>query len=171
MSSYISFWIKNKDGTIIRLCDFCRSSKIYQMAKETGIDGIYDKKENQDIWNVDKWAEPYTREKSSRIISVTNRWITETKERIIELNEKINLIKDMANSTIDEKLEKINDYENYIAEYKEDLESLTAAATQVYFLEEIRDTICSYRSSNEEKDNCLWAGIDCNMKGDPNEEE
>lgn len=39
MSSYVSFWVKNKDGAVTRLCDFSRSSFIYQVAQDIGING------------------------------------------------------------------------------------------------------------------------------------
>ena len=170
MSSYVTFWVKNKDGAIIRLCDFCRSTKLYQVAKEAGVDGEYDKpEEGKDIWSVDKWATNVSCDKLTRMLSIANEHIVNIKERVNELQEKINLIKDMANSTIDERLEAINDYEHYICEYKEDLEQLEAAAVQIAFLEEIRDS--TWHSSTEvERDKVLWAGIDCSMKGAEDEE-
>ena len=170
MSSYVTFWAKNKDGAIIRLCDFCRSTKLYQVAKEAGVDGEYDKpEEGKDIWSVDKWATSVSCDKLTRMLSIANEHIVNIKERVNELQEKINLIKDMANSTIDERLEAINDYEHYICEYKEDLEQLEAAVVQIAFLEEIRDS--AWHSSTEiERDKVLWAGIDCSMKGAEDEE-
>lgn len=170
MSSYITFWVKNKDGAITRLCDFCRSTNLYQVAKEAGIDGDYDKpEEGKDIWSVNKWATNVSCDKLTRMLSIANEQIVNIKERITELQEKINLIKDMANSTIDERLEAINDYEHYICEYKEDLEQLEAAVVQIAFLEEIRDSAWSH-SMKIDRDKILWAGIDCNMKGETNEE-
>lgn len=171
MSSYVTFWVKNKDGAITRLCDFCRSSKLYQIAKEVGIDGTYDKpKGDKDIWSVNKWANNVSCDKLTKMLSIANKYIVNNKERINELQEKINLIKDMAHSTIEERLDAINDYEHYICEYKTDIEQLEAAAAQIAFLEEIKDSAW-YGATETERDNVLWAGIDCNIKGDKNEEE
>ena len=80
------------------------------------------------------------------------------------------MIKNMANTPLTEKLDVIDEYIMSIDEYKLDLEQLEAAAAQINFLEIIRDTV-SYGMSEEEKDNCLWAGIDCSMKGANDEEE
>lgn len=171
MSSYVTFWVKNKDGAITRLCDFCRSSKLYQIAKEAGIDGTYDKpKGDKDIWSVNKWANNVSCDKLTKMLSIANEYIVNNKERINELQEKINLIKDMAHSTIEERLDAINDYEHYICEYKTNIEQLEAAAAQIAFLEEIKNSAW-YGATETERNNVLWAGIDCNMKGANDEEE
>lgn len=169
MSSYISFWVKNKDGAVTRLCDFSRSSFIYQAARDVGIEGEYDKQTDKNIWDRDKWAEPYTIKKSDELLTRLNEKIKSWKDSIEKIKEKINMIKDIANTPLNEKLEAINEYTESINEYKLDLEQLEAAATQIGFLEIIRDTV-SYGMSDEEKDNCLWAGIDCAMKGANDEE-
>lgn len=170
MSSYVSFWVKNKDGAVTRLCDFSRSSFIYQAAREVGIEGKYDEQTDKNIWDRDKWAEPYTKANADEILTRLNEKIKSWKDSIEKIKEKINIIKDMANTPLNEKLEAIDEYTASIDEYKLDLEQLEAAATQINFLEIIRDTV-SYGMSEEEKDNCLWAGIDCNMKGANDEEE
>lgn len=170
MSSYVSFWVKNKDGAVTRLCDFSRSSFIYQAAREIGIEGKYDEQTDKNIWDRDKWAEPYTKANADEILTRLNEKIKSWKDSIEKIKEKINIIKDMENTPLNEKLDFIDEYIISIDEYKLDLEQLEAAATQINFLEIIRDTI-SYGMSEEEKDNCLWAGIDCNMKGANDEEE
>lgn len=170
MSSYVSFWVKNKDGAVTRLCDFSRSSFIYQVAREVGIDGKYDKQTDKNIWDRDKWAEPYIKANADEILARLNEKIKSWKDSIEKIKEKINIIKDMANTPLNEKLEAIDEYTMSIDEYELDLEQLEAAVTQIDFLEIIRDTV-SYGMSEEEKDNCLWAGIDCNMKGDNDEED
>lgn len=169
MSSYVSFWVKNKDGAVTRLCDFSRSSFIYQVAQDIGINGKYDEQTDKNIWDRNKWAESYTEADSNEILTRLNEKIKSWKDSIEKIKEKINIIKDMANTPLNEKLEAINEYTASIDEYKLDLEQLEAAATQIDFLEIIRDTV-SYGMSKEEKDNCLWAGIDCNMKGANDEE-
>ena len=171
MSSYVSFWVKNKDGAITRLCDFSRSSFIYQAASYAGINGKYDEQPDGGIlWDRDKWAEPYTKAKANEILTYLNEKIKSWKNSIEKIKEKINIVKNMANTPLNEKLEAIDEYTRSIDDYKLDLEQLEAAATQIDFLEIIRDTV-SYEMSEEEKDNCLWAGIDCNMKGDNDEED
>lgn len=170
MSSYVSFWVKNKNGAVTRLCDFSRSSFIYQAARETGIEGKYDEQTDKNIWDKDKWAEPYTKANADEILTHLNEKIKSWKNSIEKIKEKINIIKDIANTPLNEKLEAIDEYTASIDDYKQDLEQLEAAATQINFLEIIRDT-ASYGMSEEEKDNCLWAGIDCNMKGANDEEE
>lgn len=170
MSSYVSFWVKNKDGAVTRLCDFSRSSFIYQVAQDIGIDGKYDEQTEKYIWDRNKWAEPYTEADSNEILTRLNEKIKSWKDSIEKIKEKINIIKDMANTPLNEKLEAINEYTVSIDEYKLDLEQLEAAAIQINFLENIRDTV-SYGMSKAEKNNCLWAGIDCNMKGANDEEE
>lgn len=170
MSSYVSFWVKNKDGAVTRLCDFSRSSFIYQAAREVGIEGKYDEQTDKNIWDRDKWAEPYTKANADEILTHLNEKIKSWKNSIEKIKEKINIIKDIANTPLNEKLEAIDEYTASIDDYKQDLEQLEAAATQINFLEIIRDT-ASYGMSEEEKDNCLWAGIDCNMKGANDEEE
>lgn len=170
MSSYVSFWVKNKDGAVTRLCDFSRSSFIYQAAREVGIEGKYDEQTDKNIWDRDKWAEPYTKANADEILTRLNEKIKSWKDSIEKIKEKINIIKDMENTPLNEKLDVIDEYIASIDEYKLDLEQLEAAATQIGFLEIIRDTV-SYGMSEEEKDNCLWAGIDCSMKGANDEEE
>ena len=170
MSSYVSFWVKNKDGAVTRLCDFSRSSFIYQAARETGIEGQYDEQTDKNIWDRNKWAEPYTKADSNEILARLNEKIKSWKDSIKKIKEKIDMVKNMANTPLTEKLDVIDEYIVSIDEYKLDLEQLEAAATQINFLEIIRDTV-SYGISEEEKDNCLWAGIDCNMKGANDEEE
>ena len=171
MSSYVSFWVKNKDGAVTRLCDFSRSSFIYQAASYAGINGKYDEQPDGGIlWDRDKWAEPYTKAKANEILAYLNEKIKSWKDSIEKIKEKINIVKNMANTPLNEKLEAIDEYTRSIDDYKLDLEQLEAAATQIDFLEIIRDTV-SYGMSEEEKDNCLWAGIDCNMKGANDEEE
>ena len=170
MSSYVSFWVKNKDGAITRLCDFSRSSFIYQAAREAGIEGKYDEQTDKNIWDRDKWAEPYTKANADEIFTCLNEKIKSWKDSIEKIKEKIDMIKNMANTPLTEKLDVIDEYIMSIDEYKLDLEQLEAAAAQINFLEIIRDTV-SYGMSEEEKDNCLWAGIDCSMKGANDEEE
>ena len=170
MSSYVSFWVKNKNGAVTRLCDFSRSTTIYQAAKEVGIEGKYDEQTDKNIWDRDKWAEPYTKANADEILARLNEKIKSWKDSIEKIKEKINIIKDIANTPLNEKLEAIDEYTASIDEYKLDLEQLEAAATQIGFLEIIRDTV-SYGMSEEEKNNCLWAGIDCSMKGANDEEE
>lgn len=170
MSSYVSFWVKNKDGAVTRLCDFSRSSFIYQAAREAGIEGKYDEQTDKNIWDRDKWAEPYTKANADEILTHLNKKIKSWKDSIKKIKEKIDMVKNMANTPLTEKLDVIDEYIVSIDEYKLDLEQLEAAATQINFLEIIRDTV-SYGMSEEEKDNCLWAGIDCNMKGANDEEE
>lgn len=170
MSSYISFWVKNKDGAVTRLCDFSRSSFIYQVAREVGIEGKYDEQTDKNIWNRNKWAEPYTKADSNEILTRLNEKIKSWKDSIKKIKEKIDMVKNMANTPLTEKLEAIDEYTEFIDDYKLDLEQLEAAATQINFLEIIRDTV-SYGMSKEEKDNCLWAGIDCSMKGANDEED
>ena len=170
MSSYVSFWVKNKDGAVTRLCDFSRSSFIYQAAREVGIEGKYDEQTDKNIWDRDKWAEPYTKANADEILTHLNKKIKSWKDSIKKIKEKIDMVKNMANTPLTEKLDVIDEYIVSIDEYKLDLEQLEAAATQINFLEIIRDTV-SYGMSEEEKDNCLWAGIDCSMKGANDEEE
>ena len=170
MSSYVSFWVKNKDGAVTRLCDFSRSSFIYQAAREAGIEGKYDEQTDKNIWDRDKWAEPYTKANADEIFTRLNEKIKSWKDSIEKIKEKIDMIKNMANTPLTEKLDVIDEYIMSIDEYKLDLEQLEAAAAQINFLEIIRDTV-SYGMSEEEKDNCLWAGIDCSMKGANDEEE
>lgn len=170
MSSYISFWIKNKDGAVIRLCDFSRSTPIYQAARDIGLKGIYEKPTPASLFDCYCWAEPYTIKKADELLAQIKEKINSWKESVEKIKEKINIIKDITNTPLNEKLEAINEYTSSIDEYKLDLEELEAAATQIIFLEQIRDT-ATYGWSEEEKDKCLWAGIDCEMKGEPDEEE
>ena len=170
MSSYVSFWVKNKDGAVTRLCDFSRSTAIYQAARSIGLVGTYEKPTPASCWDCPCWAEPYTIKKSDELLAQINEKIKSWKDSIEKIKEKINIIKDIANTPLNEKLEAIDEYTASIDEYKLDLEQLEAAAAQVNFLEIIRDTV-SYGMSEEEKNNCLWAGIDCNMKGANDEEE
>lgn len=170
MSSYVTFWVKNKEGAITRLCDFCRSSFIYQAAREAGIDGKYDEQTNKSMWDRDKWAEPYTKAKANEILAYLNERIKSWKDGIEKIKEKIDIVKNMTNTPLNEKLEAIDEYTESIDEYKTDIKQLEADAAKINFLEIIRDTV-SYGISKEEKDNCLWAGIDCSMKGANDEEE
>lgn len=169
MSSYVSFWVKNKDGAVTRLCDFSRSSFIYQVAREAGIDGKYDEQADKSIWDRDKWAEPYTAAVADEVLTRLNKKISSWKDSIEKIKEKINIVKDMTNTPLSEKLEAIDEYTESMDEYRLDLKQLEAAATQIDFLEIVRDTV-SYGMPEEEKDNCLWAGIDCTMKGANDEE-
>ena len=170
MSSYVTFWVKNKDGAVTRLCDFSRSTAIYQAARSIGLVGTYEKPTPASCWDCPCWAEPYTIKKSDELLAQINEKIKSWKDSIEKIKEKINIVKDIANTPLNEKLEAIDEYTASIDEYKLDLEQLEAAATQINFLEIIRDT-ASYGMSEEEKNNCLWAGIDCNMKGANDEEE
>ena len=51
MSSYVTFWVKNKDGAVTRLCDFSRSTAIYQAARSIGLVGTYEKPTPASCWD------------------------------------------------------------------------------------------------------------------------
>ena len=170
MSSYVTFWVKNKDGAVTRLCDFSRSTAIYQAARSIGLVGTYEKPTPASCWDCFCWAEPYTIKKSDELLAQINDKIKSWKDSIEKIKEKIDMVKNMANTPLTEKFDALAEYTASIDECKIDVEEFEAADTQINLVEIIRDTV-SCGMSEEEKNNCLWAGIDCNMKGANDEEE
>ena len=76
----------------------------------------------------------------------------------------------MKDTSVEDRLEYINDYENSIRETEEDLACLDAACNYLNFIEIIRDTVASYKATKEERDEIIWAGIDCSIEGKEDEE-
>lgn len=169
MSSYVSFWVKNKEGAFTKLCDFSRSSEIYQACYENRVEGKAVKKNDNDYFP-DTYAVPYTQEKAEDVVKTIEQKIKNYKKYIENYNKKIELIKDMKDTSVEDRLEYINDYENSIRETEEDLACLDAACNYLNFIEIIRDTVASYKATKEERDEIIWAGIDCSIEGKEDEE-
>ena len=169
MSSYVSFWVKNKDGAFTRLCDFSRSSEIYQACYNNGVKGKVVKNEKDPYWPT-TYAEPYTKEKADAVIKTIEEKIKSHKKYIENYNKKIELIKDMKDTSIEDRLDYINDYENSIKEIEEDLDCTETEYNYLNFIEIIRDTIAPYKATKEERDTVIWAGIDCSIEGEKDEE-
>ena len=167
MSSYVSFWVKNKNGAVTSLCDFSRSSAIYQACNDAGIN--CEKVPNEKDFFPDRYAIPYTEEMANEVLRLLKKEIDNNKKYIEQYERKINLVKDMKNTTVEERVAYIDVYDNSIIEAEADLEEIEAAYNYINFLEIIRDNV-SYGYPKDKLNEILWVGIDCVMKGEPNED-
>lgn len=162
MSSYVTFWFKDKKGNRIILGDYSRASVIYQIAYECGVDCIKGKKDENDFF-CKRYAEPFTFDRSREMINALQEEKAANKKIIEENNKKIELIKDFKNTTVEERLAAVEDYMNSNKSCEENGVELEYAINFLTFIEEVRD-INSWSLSKEDKDNLIWAGIDCYIK-------
>lgn len=167
MSSYVNFWVKNKNGAVTNLCDFCRSSAIYQACYNSGID--CEKVPNEKDFFPDRYAIPYTEEMANEVLGHLREEIDNNKKYIEQCERKINLVKDMKNTAVEERINYIDTYDNSIIEANAYLEEVEAAYNYINFLEIIRENV-SYGYPKDKLNEILWVGIDCIMRGEPDEE-
>lgn len=165
MSSYVEFWAKNKKGAIIRLDSFSRSSKLYQTISEVGINCEYEDAPDKSMWERRRYAIPFTEARLSDVAAELDNEIDKTKKIIKEYKDKIILIKEIAGSTLEEKMSYINDYLASIEEWEQELIEIQYARDYLCFLKGVRSAN-SYGLATEEKDKILWVGIDCEMRGE-----
>lgn len=162
MSSYVSFWVRNKKGQYTPLFDFSRSNSIYQACYELGICGKTVKRDENDYFG-DCYALPFTKQNSNEVRGWLEEEIQRGKKSIENYEE---LVKQMwqANNSLEEKMEYINDYNQIIEELKEDLEQNQWGLNVVIAVEWIREAN-SYDNAAE----VIYAGIDCRIEGEDNE--
>lgn len=160
MSSYVSFWVKNQKGQITPLFDFSRSNTIYRAMWDCGIRGGKDYR-----------AEPFTLDMAKEVRERLDSQLHTYTNYIRDYKDKIEMVKDFKNTTLEERLAVIEDCQNAIAEYKEELNQINFAIDILILIEEIRETNCDLNTTREEKNNVIWAGIDCHMKGEKDEEK
>ena len=126
MSSYLSFFIRNKND-FLPIGTFCRSSEIYQMTEK-------------------KISPPY-----GKVISITKvdidiilcaceEVIKNYNEAITSFKERIDFIKN-CNNSLEEKLEEYNDYDETIQGYKEGIEEINDVKSYFTTLKDILEDI------------------------------
>lgn len=168
MSSYVEFWVRNKKGAVVRIDSYSRSNKIYQAIDEVGIECEYEDAPEKSLWERRRYAVPFTESRIHDVMTELNSEIEKTKNIIKDYKDKIELVKSIANSPLEEKMSYINDYLTSIEDWEQELTELEYAKNFVFFLSGIKSAN-SYGLTDEEKDKVLWVGIDCNMKGEDEE--
>lgn len=125
MSQYVQFFIRTKEDKFVFLCEYSRSSMIYQVANDIG--AVYEK----------------VRELPARSL-IQARNILEGYQRINEskikqLQEDIIRIQG-CNNSLQEKREAFEDTQDMIDEYKQDLDEINYAENFFCFLLDIAES-------------------------------
>lgn len=162
MSSYVSFWVKNKKGQYAPLFSFSRNNSIYQACYETGLDCKFIKKDDNDYFG-SRYAIPFTREMSNEACDWLKDEINKCTQRITEYKDLIKQIW-QTNNSLDEKTEYVTSYNQIIEEYKEDLEQNQWGLNMITAIEWIREAN-GYDNAAE----VIYAGIDCCLEGEEDE--
>lgn len=137
MSSYINFYVE-KNSVYIPIGDYSRSNPMYRCG-ESFVPYENGRLLDHDLFG---WIEKEFEEE-----------IKNLKNSIERYNKENELIKDIPGATLDEKLERIAENENFIEECKEELELYEAQLDQLNFFYNIND---DYDKVN------VWVGIEWN---------
>lgn len=154
MSSYVNFWVKNQKGQVTRLFSYSRSNMIYRVANDCN------------IWNDQGYASPLTIDRVADMRGELETRKRQEEKQICNYKTSIETVKDFKDITLEEKMSAIEEYWNLIEECQEEIEEITFAVDILILLEEIRSNNSDWNASREERDNVIWAGIDCGMKGE-----
>lgn len=109
MSCYTCFFVKIGDN-FARLGAYSRNHAIARTLNDCRVEVPWEK-----VTNV-------TDEMIKEAIDYTRDMITHDKEMIKKYNEEIDMVRNMPETTLDEKLEKVFDINTYIDEVKDDIE-------------------------------------------------
>ena len=162
MSSYLTFWVKNKKGNITPLASFSRSTEIYQKARELGLSGSRDHCE--DILDT-TYATPYTTDDSIKLISLLESSVNARASSIKTVQDNIYLALTTSNS-LEDKMEYVNDCRLDIEELQEDIETYKCYINYLNFIEIIREEQDNYDNTKD----TILVGIDAVVEGEENVE-
>lgn len=143
MSSYLSFFIRNKND-FLPIGTFCRSSEIYQIT-EKGLTVPYAK------------IMPITKKDIKIILDICEERIKNYNEAIISFKERIDFIKN-CNNSLEDKLEEYNDYDETIRGYKDGIEELNEVKSYFNTLDIILEDISYTDTFDQSK--YIYCGIE-----------
>lgn len=125
MSQYVEFFVRGNNDAFVPIGSYSRSNPMYQAFVHSG--APYEKIAELDN-NRYRWAEAEFEEQIKNLERVKRYY-----------EDNIEIIKDMKEVSLDEKLETINEYRNNIEEAEEDLKIWKAQLTQLNFINRIRN--------------------------------
>lgn len=143
MSSYLSFFIRNKND-FLPIGTFCRSSEIYQMT-EKKISPPYGK------------VIPITKVDIDIILCACEEVIKNYNEAIISFKERIDFIKN-CNNSLEDKLEEYNDYDETIRGYEDGIEEVNEVKNYFNTLDTILEDISYTDTFDQSK--YIYCGIE-----------
>jgi predicted ribosome quality control (RQC) complex YloA/Tae2 family protein len=147
MSQYIHIFVRSDKDEFIPIHCTCRGSVIYDTF---GGYAPYEK------------IAPVTEDTLSRIRDYVNNRLKEYQDGIDKHNRKIELITRMADVSIEDRVDHINDYMNTINEYKEGMKQLEMANNYISFLTDIIDEKNgSVRYDGGRDVPIIYMGIEC----------
>ena len=144
MSAYIQFFIRHED-TFLPIGTFSRNNAIYQV-----FDGIA-------VWEKIRPIGESILDDAEKIV---REFISVSKKTLARANEEKGMVVNFNNS-VEEKLQSIEEYNSYIAEITEDIESLKTAQQYLWFLGDILESV-EYTDFN--KQSYLYVGIEVEGK-------
>ena len=165
MSSYITFWVKNKKGNVTPLASFSRSTEIYQKGMSIGLRGRHET--SPEIGGT-TYAIPYTTNDSVELISLLKESINTSERAINALQDNISLVLKTTDS-LEDKMDYITSYKSDIDEYKEQIERCNCYINYLNFIEIIREEQDNY-DNTKEIDDTILVGIDAVVEGEENVE-
>ena len=143
MSSYLSFFIRNKND-FLPIGTFCRSSEIYQIT-EKGLIVPYAK-----IMSI-------TKKDIKTILDICEERIENYNEAIISFKERIDFIKN-CNNSLEDKLEEYNDYDETIRGYEDGIEEVNEVKNYFNTLDIILEDISYTDTFDQSK--YIYCGIE-----------
>ena len=143
MSSYLSFFIRNKND-FLPIGTFCRSSEIYQIT-EKSLTVPYAK-----IMSI-------TKKDIKTILDICEERIKNYNEAIISFKERIDFIKN-CNNSLEDKLEEYNDYDETIRGYEDGIEEVNEVKSYFNTLDIILEDISYTDTFDQSK--YIYCGIE-----------
>lgn len=159
MSSYVTFWVKNRKGQVTTLFSYSRSNMIYRVVYACG------------VWNSGDQASPLTMDRIADMRSELETRKKQEEKLIRDYKANIEMIKDFKNTTLEERMAAIEEYQGSIEDCQREIEEIEFTTDILILLEEIRSNNSNWNATKEEKDNVIWVGIDCDMKGEEEEND
>lgn len=167
MSSYVDFWLKNKDGAVTHILSYSRNNHIYKAIYEAGMTGIRTLRSGGDShFDFDIYAQPFSRKDSQTVREAIGADILLYKDYIKDYEKRIEFIKSVSDVSLDEKIKKYDQELEAIAETKDEIEDMERALNLLVTLEIIRETI-GYSFPYEQRDlvdGVIYVGIDSVME-------
>lgn len=156
MSSYLSVYYHDQEhGSYISLGSFSRHTEIYKAFNDNGYSGI-----NHKIM-------PITVEDIQNIVGSMQIDIDYYEKQLAKIKRKSQKILNLKGHTIKEKMEAIEDNEEYVSDYETELKSLDRAQGYLVFLQDvIENNQFAHKGMNgntatPDRDRLIYCGIDC----------
>ena len=156
MSSYLSVYYHDQEhDSYISLGSFSRSTTIYKAFNDNGYSGI-----NHKIM-------PITVDDIQNIVGSTQTDIDYYEKELAKIKCKSQKILNLKGHSIKEKMEAIEDNEEYVSDYEMELKSLDRAQGYLVFLQDvIENNQFAHKGTNgntvtPDRDCLIYCGIDC----------